>query len=110
MSTSNETVNRVFEAVSDGRRRSALRCLTERGDTELPELAAAVACRETDTPPEPAGERVRRVYFTLYHTHVPKLERAGLVRYQREHDAVALSDSAPEALQAAASELDAFVE
>jgi DNA-binding transcriptional ArsR family regulator len=83
----------VFRALASRRRRITLRCLLRHRDLTLPDLAELVAEQERaeDLPAIPP-ERVSRVYFSLYHTHLPKLEAADLVRYEQEGDYVATTD------------------
>nr|WP_225316448.1 transcriptional regulator [Haloferax sp. CBA1149] len=50
-----------------------------------------VAARENETPVEDVTDEERqRVYISLYQTHLPKLESAGLVRYDEEERSVSL--------------------
>ena len=79
----------VFRILSNQRRRLVLRCLQEHRTVTLPDLAELIAEWEsgdeiTELPPE----QVRDVYFSLYHTHIPKLEDANFVRYEQESDLV----------------------
>lgn len=105
-SDSEETrASRVFAACADSRRRTALRCLRERGGIALSGLAERVARREAGAD-EPVGdERVHRVYASLYHTHVPKLERAGLVSYRPDEEHVTLEADATDTVRDAVAEL-----
>ena len=87
-----EPANSVFEILSHRRRRDALECLREY-ETPLPlaDLADEVAVRERDAPlPEIPATAVKRIYLSLYHTHVPKLAAAECVRYSQERDTVTL--------------------
>lgn len=95
-SATGDSLDDVFELLASERRRHALRCLHEFDDPlALADLADEVAARENDAPiTELSGETVKRVYTSLYHTHVPKLAAANLVRYDQELDAVALADDA----------------
>lgn len=57
----------------------------------LADLADEVAARENGTPiTQTSAEEVKRIYISLYHTHVPKLEAADVVRYSQDQDMVAL--------------------
>jgi hypothetical protein len=92
----------VFDVLANSRRRIALQCLCEHTQMTLPDLAEEVSVREfgeplQDIPPE----RVRDVYFSLYHTHVPKLSAADLVEYHQDQDIVVYECRCPEALERA---------
>jgi hypothetical protein len=97
----------TFRALASPRRRVALRCLQAHRTVVLADLAEYVAEREADAsvvdiPPE----RVQRVYFSLYHRHVPALEDADLVRYDQEADVVTVTERTSEALAAARDAID----
>jgi hypothetical protein len=79
----------VFDVLANSRRRIALQCVCEHAEMTLPDLAEEVAVREfenriRDIP----AERVRDVYFSLYHTHIPKLSATGFVEYHQDQDVV----------------------
>ncbi|MFP9193268.1 DUF7344 domain-containing protein [Natronosalvus vescus] len=68
----------VFEALSNGRRRTVLTVLREATEALSPEtLATRVAAHKPD-----ADERT--VAITLHHQHLPVLREAGLVREQED--------------------------
>jgi hypothetical protein len=105
------SLDTVFRALSVRRRRLALACLLPHETLTLPDLAELVVERETgerldDVP----ADRVCRLYFSLYHTHVPKLEAADLVRYEQEGDLVHATDGTVPALADARAELEALLE
>lgn len=103
-------VDTLLETLADARRRRALRCLRRHEEVTLPDLAEEVTVREVDAPlPEVSAERVSQVYFSLYHTHVPKLEEAGFVRYSQEHDLVRCDDGLEAGLRRAREELDGLL-
>lgn len=83
----------VFHALADSRRRTALCCVQEHHVVSLADLAEIVAEEELeeDVTAIP-GERVREVYLSLYHTHVPLLTEAKLARYDQEEDLVSRTD------------------
>lgn len=100
----------VFRVLASRRRRLALGCLTEHATVALADLAEWVAEREAeeeiiDVPPE----EVREVYLSLYHTHVPKLEDAGLVHYGQESDLVRRTEEAVPLLTEAGEEVDSLI-
>lgn len=93
----------VFDILSSARRRYVLYLLrTEDAPVELTELAEDVAAWENDTTVEELTKQQRkRVYVSLYQTHVPKLEDANLVAYD--------SDSGEVELTEAASDIDQYL-
>lgn len=94
----------VYDCLSRPRRRYALYRLEEVDDPlSLPDLAEDVAEWEAETSrSELSDERVKDVYMSLYHNHVPRLEDAGLVEYDQEQDAVELVKSPEELLDGGA--------
>lgn len=88
--------NAVLAVFAHRRRRDAIRELrTHENPIPLADLADQVAVREHGTPiSEIPAETVKRIYLSLYHTHIPKLADADLLRYDQERDAVALSERA----------------
>ena len=84
----------VFRLLSDRRRRSAITVLRRHGTAmSLADLADEVAVREHDAPiTEIPADDVKRVYMSLYHSHVPRLEDFGVIDYRQESDMVTLSD------------------
>lgn len=86
----------VFDALSDGRRRTTVSLLqTHERPMALADVADEIAIREHDADiTSIPAEEVKRIYTSLYHSHVPKMAAAGLVVYSQERDVVALSDDA----------------
>lgn len=84
-----------YPADLDARERYVLYCLGRHGRMALWDLADELIVWETEQrfPDIPADE-CRTTYLALYHTHVPRLERADLVEYDADRDLVALSDAA----------------
>lgn len=83
----------VFDILSNRRRRQIIYYLQERGgEAPLRDVANAVAGWEEGEDPEDVTEKQsRRVYVSLYQSHVPRLTEVGLI----EHDdtgAVRLTD------------------
>jgi|GEM_PF-1352491 len=99
-------LNTVFRALADERRRIAISCLGHHDTLTLPDMAEFVAERERDQPlPSIDATVVRDVYLSLYHTHVPVLEDAGVARYEQERDLVARTDQYRPMLRRAAAEI-----
>jgi len=98
MSTSDTelTQDDVFEILSSPRRRYLLHYLRQRQEAvELTELAEHVAAWENGVDPDELTTQERkRVYVSLYQTHVPKLDDAGLVDYDSESGMVVLTQRA----------------
>jgi hypothetical protein len=98
MSTSDTelTQDDVFEILSSPRRRYLLYHLRQRQEpVELTDLAEHVAAWENgvETTELTTQER-KRVYVSLYQTHVPKLDDAGIVEYDSESGMVSLTNRA----------------
>ncbi|MFB6131419.1 MAG: hypothetical protein ABEJ28_11435 [Salinigranum sp.] len=91
-----ERLESTLGVLASQRRLHALVALRERGTPlTLSALAEEVAAREFETTPEAVPEdSVQRVYNTLYHVHVPKLEAAGIVEYDPDDGMVVLGEGA----------------
>lgn len=77
------------------RERYVLYCLLRHGRMSLADVADEVTVWEAGAPlPELPASEPRTVYLSLYHTHVPRLRRRGLVGYAVERDLVWLTDEA----------------
>lgn len=89
-----ETANNTLEILAHHRRRYALQCLRKcENPIALADLADEVASREYDEPlAELSAETVKRVYLSLYHTHIPKLADEGFVQYNQEPDSVTVGE------------------
>jgi DNA-binding transcriptional ArsR family regulator len=86
--------DRVFDILSSPRRRYVLYHLREHeGPVELTDLAEELAAWENDTTVDELSPQARkRVYVSLYQTHVPKLEEAGLIEYDSDSGELWLAD------------------
>jgi predicted transcriptional regulator len=86
----------VHDVLSNERRRTLLSVLAdEDGPFTVRELSECVAERESGTTPAPRDLR-QSVYVSLQQTHVPKLDRLGIVEFGRDGKTVTLSDNAGE--------------
>lgn len=85
-----ESLSAVFSALSHGRRRGILRLLRDRtSPVGLQELATHLAADEDDKALlEVTTRDVEVVYAGLAHAHLPKLEDAGLVAWNRRKNTV----------------------
>ena len=86
--------DQVFDILSSPRRRYVLYYLREYGGpVELTDLAEKLAAWENDTTVEELPPQARkRVYVSLYQTHVPKLQEAGLIEYDSDSGQLSLSE------------------
>lgn len=94
MSKSTElTKDDVLDLLSNSRRRYVIYFLEQwDGSATLNDLAYAIASRETGIPEASLSEDdKRRVYISLYQTHLPKLDLYGLVDYDKEERTVTLA-------------------
>jgi hypothetical protein len=86
----------VFDLLSSARRRYILYYLRRHGGkVSINDLAAEIASWENDKPiDELTAQEEKRVYVSLYQTHVPKLESQGIVEYDSETGMITLTDRA----------------
>jgi len=91
----------LFNALRNERRRDALRVLEEDGaSVEFGELATAVAAGENDVPGSRLTEKQRkRVYVSLYQTHIPLLADTGFVSYDSAGGEVQITSKGQAALE-----------
>lgn len=84
----------VFDVLSVERRRTVLSIVGERNSSiDGAALARAVAAREYDATQEAVSDEiVKQVHVTLHHIHLPKLDEADLVSYDREDGVVEGTD------------------
>ena len=84
----------MFDALCSARRLYVLRHLRETGgEAPLGALVDAVAAMEYGKPPEEIDrDERRRIYVSLYQTHLPKLGERGLVRWDDEDRITLLVD------------------
>lgn len=81
----------VFDLLADDRRRYALHYLSATvGAVALADLAEQVVLSEGDA----TEDRYERVLTDLYHRHLPRLDDAGVARYDPERETVELLDAA----------------
>jgi hypothetical protein len=84
----------LFEVLSSDRRRYLIYFLqASGGEADLRDLARLIAARENGTDPEDISDKEqKRVYISLYQSHVPKLEDYDLVEYDSEKKRVIATD------------------
>ena len=83
----------LYGLLADRRRRYALHYLMQRGEpVTLRELAEQVAAWENEKPVDALGSQERkRVYIALYQSHLPSMDREGVVEYDADRGEVALA-------------------
>jgi DNA-binding transcriptional ArsR family regulator len=88
----------VFDILSNTRRRMVLYYLREYGaPASVQEIAERIAALENEIPPEELSrQQQKRVYVSLYQTHLPKLHEAGIIEYDDAEGMVSLTDRALE--------------
>ncbi|WP_135536370.1 DUF7344 domain-containing protein [Halostella pelagica] len=85
----------IYELLADRRRRITITCLNEYGNLALADLAEEVASQEQNASiTEVSEEEVRRVYLSLWHSHIPKLAEVDVVAYCQNRDIVQQSENA----------------
>lgn len=63
----------------------------------LNDLSRELAAWENDVDPEElTDQQIKRIYVSLYQTHIPKLSEAGVVSYDQETGTVELEDTVHE--------------
>lgn len=84
-------INGFIELIADKRRRYVLYSLRNRGNTEFEAVTEQVTAWETETPPEELDEQTRRnIRIDLRHSHLPKLEETGIIRFDRRNGSIYL--------------------
>lgn len=88
----------VFDILSNTRRRMVLYYLRQYGGSAtVQELADEIAAMENDVEIEElTRQQQKRVYVSLYQTHLPKLEESGISEYDEEREEVRLTGRANE--------------
>lgn len=88
------TQDLVFDILSSPRRRYVLYYLRQTGEpVALNDLAEQVAAWENETAVADLSDQERkRVYVSLYQTHIPKLDSVGIVDYDQQSGMVELTD------------------
>lgn len=84
--------DRAFEILSNVRRRQVLRYLRTHGGDKpiiIRELAEQIAAWENNIPPaEVTYKQRKRVYTSLYQSHLPRLHRYGYIEYDADRGTV----------------------
>lgn len=90
--------DQVFEVLKSPRRRYALYYLKQVGGrAELSDITEQVAAWENEIPVgNLSSEQRKRVYISLYQTHMPKLDDSNVVEYDQSRGVVELGKNARE--------------
>jgi hypothetical protein len=83
----------IHDVLRNDRRRLTIKCLQETADGSLSvrELSEQVAALETGEDPPPRNIR-QSVYVSLHQTHLPKLDKLGIIHYDADAKVVDLLD------------------
>jgi DNA-binding transcriptional ArsR family regulator len=86
----------VFDLLSSQRRRMVLYYLElADGPVTVKEISEEIASLENDVPvSELSRQQQKRVYVSLYQSHLPKLSEAGVIEYDRDTGMMALANGA----------------
>lgn len=89
------TQGEVYDLLSNARRRFVISYLRDRDEpVELNELSREVAAWENETDVENlTDQQIKRVYVSLYQTHVPKLSESGLLEFDQDSGKVTLTSN-----------------
>jgi len=92
--------DQAYHILSNARRRFILQHLEQTEEPiKLIELARQGAAWENDKPIDDLTEKEeKRMYVSLYQTHIPKLADAGLIHYDRDSQEIRLADGPDTAL------------
>ena len=79
------TLDTMFHALQNSRRRHVVCALSEKPEWEVPRLADYVAAAEFDVSMDAVTRRQRRqIHVALFSSHLPKLDGAGVVEYDAD--------------------------
>ncbi len=85
----------IFHLLQTNRRRDTIRYLLELGEdsVKMRDIAEHVAAREHDTTvAELTSAQRQRVYIPLYQSHLPKLDKKGVIEYNKSRGIVRPTD------------------
>lgn len=93
VSARDERLAEFFDLLSVHRRRHVVEEVAALGPEEEIELGAlsnAIAYTENDVPNPGSvtGQQRKRVYVSLYQTHLPKLDEAGMIEFDRRSNLI----------------------
>lgn len=100
MNEQNQKISRdkIFDLLSNSRRRYVLSYLSDHPEgATLQELARQLAAWENDIPDEEVTqEQQKRIYVSLYQTHLPTLSEAGVIDRESNGDKIVLESRGQE--------------
>jgi hypothetical protein len=85
-------VSAAFELLQNARRRGVLYTVKRNGETSIEEVSHRIAAWESTDDQRPTDPE--SVETSLVHSHLPKLDSAGVIDYDAEHGTVELADDA----------------
>lgn len=90
--------DQLFHLLQNERRRRALDYLRgKEGSVRMRDIVDHVAAAEHDTTPEALrSDERKRVHIALYQSHLPKLDQAGVLEYDKDRGIVTRTDRAAE--------------
>ena len=91
----------IFDLLKNSRRRSTIQYLREHGGSaELKDIAEHIAAEENDTTVRQlSSDQRKRVYIGLYQCHLPKMDKLGVVEYDKNRGTIELQESVTQLLQ-----------
>lgn len=96
LNVTNQTLsdNELFTLLSNVRRRRMLSLLYDcDGTAQLQKLAEQIAAEEHGKPcHELSDDEIKKVYISLYQTHVPKFENTGIIHFDSDTGVVKMAN------------------
>lgn len=85
----------IFDLLKNSRRRSTIQYLRDNGGSaELKDVAEHIAAEENDTTVRQlSSDERKRVYIGLYQCHLPKMDKLGVVEYDKNRGTIELQES-----------------
>lgn len=84
----------IHDLLRNERRRQVIEYMQQTvGSTTLREVAEVIAAHESNSSPPPTDVR-QSVYNSLHQTHLPKLDRQGVITYDTNRKTIRLNDTA----------------
>lgn len=83
----------IFGVLQNDRRRNLLKVLRENNGQDLRTISEALARIESDAK-QPVSNLRKSIYASLLQTHIPKMEKMGIITYDKEKDNVELTQMA----------------
>jgi hypothetical protein len=87
-----EDVNEAFDLLRNARRRGVLYVLKRNGRMSVHTIARRIA--EWQSEGNSSAPDTESIETSLVHAHLPKLDDAGVIEYDRDEEAVELDESA----------------